>query len=145
LDSALGGGAQSKWSELVFAVYLFPASEESSANERELDGLVIARHVNFHEPLKEVPFGTQEERVTAKLVQQGSGSFLELRTSVPTKGVYCDFEEDLAAEWADNGVDLVPGEATKLDVKGLKVEEGKSVRLYWLGEAGWQSQVIVLG
>jgi beta-mannosidase len=142
LDSALG--VETNWTELVFAVYLFSADEETLATQGE-DDHMLARHVNFHEPLKDVPFGMQEDRITAKLVQRERRTFLELQSLVPTKGIYCDFEDDSTVEWEDNCVDIVPGEASKLYMTGLKNEPGKSVRVYWLGETSWQSQVIILG
>ncbi|KAL2862520.1 beta-mannosidase [Aspergillus lucknowensis] len=141
LNAAPGGG-ESTWSELVFAVHLFSADE--SGGHQGLDDRVVARSVNFHEPLKEVPFGTQDNRVTVRLVQQASGSLLELSSPVPTKGVYLDFETGSAVAWDDNGVDLVPGEVHRLHMEGFKSDAHKSVRVYWLGEAGWQSQVIEL-
>ncbi|KAL4862802.1 hypothetical protein BDV12DRAFT_190150 [Aspergillus spectabilis] len=122
-DSTLGCGADPKWRDLVYAIYLFSAPGESSANVIDPNNRLIARHVNFHEPLKEVPFGTQADRVTVKLAQEGSRFFLELSATVPTKGVYCDFEDDSMVEWDDNGVDLVPGEASKLYMTGFQNEE----------------------
>ncbi|KAL2833555.1 glycoside hydrolase superfamily [Aspergillus pseudoustus] len=133
LDSSLG--VQSNWAELVFAIYLLSAEEGSPTSDQDDDGRMLARYVNFHEPLKEVPFGTQEDRVTAKLVEEDERSFLELRSSVPTKGVYCDFEDDNSmVEWEDNCVDIVPGEVSKLYMTGLKREPGNSLSMKWADE-----------
>ncbi|KAL3455421.1 glycoside hydrolase superfamily [Aspergillus heterothallicus] len=138
-------GVQSRWNEIVFGIYLLSAEEESGDSEEASASRMLARHVNFHEPLKEVPSGTQEDRITVRLVEEEENSFLELSSQVPTKGVYCDFEDDdCTVEWEDNCVDIVPGESSKLRMRGFKGGPGKSVRVYWLGQASWQSQVISL-
>ncbi|KAL3452127.1 glycoside hydrolase superfamily [Aspergillus insuetus] len=142
LDAALG--IEANWTELVLAVYLFSAEEETLTTQGK-DDHMLARHVNFHEPLKDVPFGTQEDRVTTKLVEEEGSTFLELQSLVPTKGVYCDFEDDSTVGWEDNCVDIVPGEPSKLYMTRFRNEPGKSVRVYWLGETSWQSRVITLG
>ncbi|KAL2809596.1 glycoside hydrolase superfamily [Aspergillus granulosus] len=123
-------GVESKWTELVFSIHLFSVVEETPTSETSEDGRMLARHVNFHQPLKEVPFGTQEDRVTVKLVKEKGRSLLELRSLVPTKGVYCDFEDDSSTvEWEDNCVDIVPGEASKLYMTGFQHGPGQSLAM----------------
>ncbi|KAJ5552823.1 glycoside hydrolase superfamily [Penicillium frequentans] len=128
----LGEEKQFEWNNLMFSIHLSSASDSS----------VITRYVNFHEPLKEVPFSSQEEHIKAQLVEQETGPVIELTASVPMKGVYLDFEGEDKVDWDDNGVDLVPGETIKLGFTGLSDGKDRKLRIYWLGETGWQSKII---
>lgn len=141
LDSKLGGEAHPKWNELAFAIHLFTAPESSVGNTTA-DRNRIARYVNFHEPLKEVPFASEKENITVKLGGQ-TGSIIQLSVSVPMKGVYLDFEDGDTVKWDDNGVDLVPGEVVKIGLTGVKYGEQKKLRVYWLGETSWHSQLLL--
>ncbi|KAH6716657.1 hypothetical protein BKA61DRAFT_718110 [Leptodontidium sp. MPI-SDFR-AT-0119] len=88
---------------------------------------VVARHVNFHEPLTEVPFPVSNG-LTTRFVREKSRVWLELTANFPVKGVLAEMTGEPADDvfLDDNGVDLVPGEAVKLRVTGLSVgEEGK--------------------
>ncbi|KAJ5449651.1 glycoside hydrolase superfamily [Penicillium daleae] len=140
LRSDLDGERQFHWNEMTFAIYLFTVPEVSvgGAIGRKND---IARFVNFHEPLKEVPFAMDEGQMTAKLIEEKTGSYIELSASVPMKCVYLDYEDD-AIEWDDNGVDLVPEETTRVRVSGLTAGREIKLRVYWLGATGWQSQML---
>lgn len=91
-------------------------------------GSVLARHVNFHEPLKEVPF-EPSNNLTSKICGSGEGSWLELTATAPVKGVLVEARGVNADEvvWDENGVDLAPGEITRLPVKGL--QQGDERRL----------------
>ncbi|CAL5866023.1 uncharacterized protein PFLUO_LOCUS230 [Penicillium psychrofluorescens] len=139
LSSSLGDEKQFNWNELVFSIHLRSASDSSTAGEKK-----IARYVNFHEPLKEVPFSTEEENIKVQLVEEETGPVIELDVSVPMKGVYLDFEDEDRVKWDDNGVDLVPGETLKLGVTGISDKKDRKLRVYWLGETGWQSKVICI-
>lgn len=132
LSSGIGHEKQFKWNELMFSIHLSSASDSS----------VIARYVNFHEPLKDVPFTTQKDHIKVRLVEHDTGLVVEVTASVPMKGVYLDFEGGHTVKWDDNGVDLVPGETVKLRFEGLSEEKERKLRVYWLGETGWQSKVI---
>ncbi|KAK5991740.1 Beta-mannosidase B [Cladobotryum mycophilum] len=141
LSSQLGGSdAQLNWNELAFAIHLFSAPE-SLTSDLAAENNSIARYVSFHEPLKEVPFVTEEGKMTVNLCEEKTGSIMELSATVPMKGVFLDFEDEDKIAWDDNGVDLVPGETLKLGVAGLKDGKGRKLRVYWLGETGWQSLV----
>lgn len=143
LTSGPSGGAQFKWNELAFAIHLFSAPESSVTNpaaERNR----IARYVNFHEPLKEVPFASEEGMITVELAEGHMGSVIQLSVSVPMKGIYLDFEEEDQVDWDDNGLDLVPGEIFKVGVRGLKYGGKKKLRVYWLGATSWESQILVV-
>lgn len=122
------------WNNLMFFIHLSSVSDSS----------VITRYVNFHEPLKEVSFSSHEECIKVKLIEQKTGAIIEITSSVPMKGVYLDFEGEEKVDWDDNGVDLVPGETIKLSFTGLSNEKDRKLRIYWLGEPGWQSKVIEL-
>jgi beta-mannosidase len=47
-----------------------------------------------------------------------------------------DIEEGEDAVWEDNFVDLVPGEAVRIGVEGLK---GRKAKARWLGD--WEGEV----
>jgi beta-mannosidase len=128
-----------KWKELVFAIYLYSAPEACNS---EAEKKPLARYVNFHEPLKEVPFAAEEGNISAKLVEENSSYHIQLSTLVPMKCVYLDFEDDDAVQLDDNGLDIVPGEILTLDVSRLNHGKERKVRVYWLGRTTWQSQVI---
>ncbi|KAJ5126488.1 glycoside hydrolase superfamily [Penicillium atrosanguineum] len=140
--SVLIDEGETKWSHLVFTIHLLSSPENLLRASPVVEEETIAHHTSFHEPLKEIPFGTQEDRVSVMLVQHESTSIIELRTTVPTKGVYLDFEYEQSAEWDDNGVDLMPGEVFRLRVTGLEDKNEHILRVYWLGEDGWQSQLV---
>jgi beta-mannosidase len=95
---------------------------------------VLARHVNFHEPLKEVPFNLTNN-LTSKICNSGKEAWLELTATVPVKGVFVEAQGNKADEvvWDDNGVDLVPGEIMRLPVKGLQPGDEKRLSIRWLG------------
>ncbi|KAI9764682.1 MAG: Beta-mannosidase B [Geoglossum umbratile] len=97
-----------------------------------LSGNQLARYVNWPDPLKYVPL-QQPKQLRTKIVQDGEG--VEVRAEVPVKGVAL---EDLGGKkdslvWADNGVDVVPGEAVVLRVKGLAVGEEERIGVRYLG------------
>jgi beta-mannosidase len=141
LDSTFSNEAHLKWNELAFAIYLYPIPESpgiSSVPEKKS----LARSINFHEPLKDVPFTTEEGKITIKLVKEDSGWYIDLSVSVPMKCVYLEFEDDEIVAFDDNGLDLVPRETVKLCISPLNSRSERKLRIYWLGETGWQTQVI---
>ena len=95
--------------------------------------VVLAGHVNFHEPLKEVPF--QRPELRTKICREEGEVWLEVSVTVPVKGLLVESQSenvDLVV-WDDNGVDLVPGEVRKLFVQDLDpVDEGR-LSFRWLG------------
>ncbi len=131
-----------KWNEVTFSIQLFSTSE-SAIGDISPGQTQIARSINFHEPLKEVPLSNSEGNITIKAVE-GQNSVFELSAIVPTKGIYLDFEDEDKIEWDDNGLDLVPGESVKVHVSGRKEDHGGKLRVYWLGETGWKSEILVV-
>ncbi|KAJ5946132.1 glycoside hydrolase superfamily [Penicillium verhagenii] len=104
----------------------------------------ITRYINFHEPLKEVPFSDQEENIKTRLVKKESKFVIEINASVPIKGIYLDFEGEGQVDWDDNGVDIVPGETLQLGIVGIGDGKDRKLRVHWLGETGWRSKVVIL-
>jgi beta-mannosidase len=97
-------------------------------------GSTLARHINFHEPLREVPFELSKN-LEIEICGNGEDTCVELTATVPVKGVLVEATGEDAgdATWDDNGVDLVPGETMTLLVKGLKQGDEKKLILRWLG------------
>lgn len=136
------GSPSALYSDLVFAIYLssigsFPATGTESQPSR-----TIARHVDFHQPLKETPLHGQADDLRVKVVAEGSELFVELRTSVPMKGVYLEAPDAKGLRWDDNGADLVPDEVVKLGLSGVAQTAVKKLVVTWLHERGWQRQEI---
>lgn len=120
---ALPEGLQS--ANVVLAAYLL---ESGSA-------AMVARYVNFHEPLKEVPFN-KENSLSARLFSgEGDSASIELCVDVPMKGVLVEVNglagEDVSFD--DNGVDLVPGETVRLEITGGAKLDQVKLSLRWLG------------
>jgi beta-mannosidase len=97
-------------------------------------GMVMARHVNFHEPLKDVPFELSNN-LSINISRSGEDIWVELSATVPVKGVLLEVTGENAdgVMWGDNGVDLVPGEMTRLPVRGLKPGDVGKLKTRWLG------------
>ncbi|KAE9364941.1 glycoside hydrolase family 2 protein [Stipitochalara longipes BDJ] len=116
------GAETSKSKEMVAAIYLV---QRTSA---------LARHVNFHEPLKEVPF-EHPAKLTAKICANEKERWLELHSQIPVKGVLVEVQGNGADEivWDENGVDLVPRETMRLPVKGLQIGDERRLSIKWLG------------
>lgn len=95
---------------------------------------VLVRHVNFHEPLKEVPFN-HSTSLAAKIYVEGKETWLELESRVPVKGVLVQALGVGVDEvfWDENGVDLVPLEKMRLPVRGLKLGDESRLSIRWLG------------
>jgi beta-mannosidase len=141
LDPQYNDKKSLEWTEVAFSIHLSLATESTIGKSSPQS--TLARYVNFHEPLKEVPFSAEEgNKISVQLDKGSSGPVLRLLASVPMKGVYLDFEDDDGVQWNDNGVDLVPGEAVELGFAGLDVGSARRLRVYWLGEAGWQCLVL---
>ncbi|KAK2807941.1 hypothetical protein FQN50_005183 [Emmonsiellopsis sp. PD_5] len=134
------GECDEKYRNLVFAVYLLPVTSHGLQSP---PAAPIARHVNFYEPLKEIPFQSQPDEVAVKISSNGDRSFVELLARVPVKGVMLEFTGDADAEWDDNGVDLVPDEIMKI---GFASPKGRAdLTVNWLGKDGLQSKTVWLG
>jgi len=116
------GAGESTGKEHVAAIYLVQKTA------------VLARHVDFHEPLKEAPF-EHSAKLTARICVEREETWLELYSKVAVKGVLVEAQGDLVDEvvWGENGVDLVPGETMRLPVRGLKPGDERRLSVKWLG------------
>ncbi|KAH8701559.1 glycoside hydrolase superfamily [Talaromyces proteolyticus] len=54
-STEMDGGPQYNWNEVVFVIHLFSEADQLPIDESFAETHIIARCVNFHEPLKEVP------------------------------------------------------------------------------------------
>jgi len=123
-----------------FPSFRVPEAKESMGKEHVAAiylvrrAAVLARHVNFHEPLKEVPF-QQSAKLAAKICVGEKETWLELYSEVAMKGVLVEVQGDGADEvvWDENGVDLVPRETMRLPVRGLKLGDERRLSIKWLG------------
>jgi beta-mannosidase len=106
------------------------------------DGSVLARAVNWPEPLKHVPL--QEEARNLRVTLSQDASQVTVTADVPVKGLTLgalphhhgegggdgggggEEKEDDAA-FADNCVDIVPGEETTIGVTGLKPDMSRLI------------------
>ena len=121
-----------------FSTFSLPEASEDSGKRTVAAiylirrGLVLARHVNFHVPLKEVSC-EHSNNFVSKICGSGKETWLELTATVPVKGVWVEAQGVNGNEvvWGENGVDLVPGEITRCLVKGLRPgDEGRlNIRL----------------
>ncbi|KAI9772125.1 MAG: hypothetical protein M1840_001414 [Geoglossum simile] len=96
-------------------------------------GTQLARYVNWPDPLKYVPL-QQPQQLRFKIAPDAES--VEVSAEVPLKGVALESaggENDQPLVWADNCVDIVPGEAVALGVKGLAVGQESRVRARYLG------------
>jgi beta-mannosidase len=105
----------------------------------------LARAVNFHEPLNEVPFKTPDRlglKIKADL--ETKNTWVELETEVPVKGLFLDVEDSHKVKWSDNGVDMLPGEPIRLDVTGLGFGKEHRITVRYLGmEEGVVEDMVV--
>jgi beta-mannosidase len=95
------------------------------------EGRKLARWVSWPEPLKFVRFKEKLE-VRATVERNGAGKDeVVLTADAPAKGVVVSvpIEEGEDAVFADNFVDLVPGEEMRIGVEGLA---GRRVQARWL-------------
>ncbi|SPO02529.1 related to beta-mannosidase [Cephalotrichum gorgonifer] len=89
------------------------------------DGVKLARYVNWPEPLKYLHL--QEPKALKAVVK---GDKVEVSAEVPIKGVAVESEDD-GVVFADNLVDIVPGEVVEIGVEGVK--EGTVITTRYLG------------
>jgi beta-mannosidase len=123
-----------------FPNFFVPATSENNGKEKVAaiylihQASVIARHVNFHEPLKEVPFQRSPE-LRAKICVGGNKTWLELSARLPVKGVLVEAKGISADEiaWDENGIDLVPEETLRLTARGLELGDEEKLSIKWLG------------
>ncbi|KAK4498081.1 hypothetical protein PRZ48_010737 [Zasmidium cellare] len=121
------------YKDIVFAVDL---AEKIHAGEKSLD-----HSINFHEPLKEVPFVRPTELIVKVVSAQGQ-SFVEMKSPCALKGVLLEVTgpDSVADEvkWEDNGFDVLPDEAVRVKVTGLRSGDEDKLKVSWLG-GEWQT------
>lgn len=97
-------------------------------------GVQIARCVNWPEPLKHVQL-RKPKALGVKLADGGDG--LEIWAEVPIKGVVLEAVGE-GVVWADNCVDVVPGETVVVGVKGLERGEVEGFVVRYLNR--WEEE-----
>ncbi|KIY00368.1 uncharacterized protein Z520_04053 [Fonsecaea multimorphosa CBS 102226] len=132
--------------DTVFAVRLVePLSggraSSLNATKRGISSKILAHHINFHEPLKEVPFQTRARNLALRIVRHGADIVVEATANLPIKGLLVQVADDPDAKWEDNGIDLVPGRLASLRLmgKGLEVGQEDRLRARWMG-GEWSGQ-----
>lgn len=91
--------------------------------------------INFHEPLREVPFPSDKTKVDLRISQSAMGISVQAKAAVPIKGLLIEVDGDSTAKWDDNGIDLMPGQVAELRYLGQSLRPGQEDRLRarWLG------------
>ena len=105
-------------SSMVFAAYLINPE----------DGQIVARSINWPEPLKYIHFPAPKNLRIDIVPSQDTGNVVEVHCDIPVKGFVLEVEnsEKHPIVFDDNCVDLVPGEAIRIAVQGLEsIEEPK--------------------
>lgn len=99
-------------------------------------GEQLARWVSWPEPLKFVRFKA-DLAVNVTVESSQAGDVVVIQADAPVKGVVVSvpIEEGEDAVFADNFVDLVPGEAIRIGVEGLA---GRRVQARWLCD--WEGE-----
>lgn len=96
------------------------------------NGTQLARRVSWPEPLKYLHLDKNAKGLTVTL----KGDVVTARADVPVKGLafeITDGEKGKGISWGDNLVDLVPGEALEIKVKGLNDQDEKYLGWRWYG------------
>ncbi|TBU32964.1 glycoside hydrolase family 2 protein [Dichomitus squalens] len=101
-----------------------------SARLLDADGSVLGRYSNWPEPFKYIHFPPREE-LDLRIAVGADGASVTLSTARPIKGIILDVAGDADAEWADQAIDLVPGDPQTVAVKGLG---GRAVQARFLGD-----------
>ena len=114
-------GANRSTELAAFAVPGEPGHEARTvvAAYLEKDGKQLARYVNWPEPLKYLHLPEPKD---LSVVLSADGTGVEISSGVPVKGAAIELEDDEADEdvvkFADNLIDLVPGETVTIGVTG---------------------------
>lgn len=120
------------YKDVVFAIRL---------TEMRSSATVFAQSVNFHEPLREVPFAARSQNLQLGIVNVDGEIFVTVAANMPIKGLLVQVRDDPDAMWDENGLDLVPGQVARMRYLGKKLEVGQEDRLEarWLG-GEWKAQ-----
>ena len=92
------------------------------------DGKRIARCVNWPEPLKYVHL---QKPKSLKVKPSALAETVEISAEVPVKGVALGVEDD-DVRFADNCIDIVPGETVHVGVRGLKAGDEWNLDIHYL-------------
>ncbi|KAL8729019.1 MAG: hypothetical protein Q9166_005020 [cf. Caloplaca sp. 2 TL-2023] len=101
------------------------------------DGKIVARSVSWPEPLKYVQF-PRPKSLRADIVGGcDEGTTFEVESDVPIKSFVLEVDNDDKGDtvFEDNCVDLVPGEAVRIGVKGLELVHEPKIRYRYLKAA----------
>ncbi|KAL8722694.1 MAG: hypothetical protein Q9225_000861 [Loekoesia sp. 1 TL-2023] len=100
------------------------------------DGSIVARSVNWPEPLKYVQF-PRPESLCMTIVSTAKGNAVELEAEVPVKGVALEVNDDKgdSVVFEDNCIDLFPGEALQIGVNGLEAGDEHRITVRYLKAA----------
>ncbi|KAL9000206.1 MAG: hypothetical protein Q9169_001108 [Polycauliona sp. 2 TL-2023] len=107
----------------VFAAYLTDPD----------DSRIIARSISWPEPPKYIPFPAPRNLRIDIIGNQDTTKIIEVQSDVPVKGFVLEVEKTKEHDisFDDNCVDLVPGEAIRIGVKGLEaIQEPKITYRY---------------
>jgi beta-mannosidase len=102
-DSAIRTKEEKEGAQIVVGTYL-----------TKQDGTLLSRYIDWPQPLKYVHF-PKPQKLQAKLSDDGKS--VEVSAEVPVKGVAVECEDD-EVKFADNLVDIVPGEVVRIGVQG---------------------------
>ncbi|KAJ9607127.1 hypothetical protein H2200_008199 [Cladophialophora chaetospira] len=128
----------SGYRDIVFAAQIigvWSGTEAAGVDATPKSAPALAQSINFHEPLREVPFRKRSVDLELKIVTRGEQIVVEVKTHVHIKGLLAQVKDDPDATWDDNGIDLVPGQVTQMKYIGSSLKVGQEHRLQaqWLG------------
>jgi len=93
------------------------------------NGVQVARYVNWPEPLKYAPL-QKPQKLEVKVSDDAKA--IEISAEVPVKGVAVEAKDEEVV-FADNCIDVVPGETVKIGVQGLKEGDDGMIGVRYLG------------
>lgn len=93
------------------------------------NGQQVARCVNWPEPLKYAHL-QRPKQLSVKL--SNGNTMVQISSEVPVKGVALECSDD-AVVWADNCIDVVPGEVVHVSVEGLGCTDEGKIGVRYLG------------
>ncbi|KAL8926932.1 MAG: hypothetical protein Q9172_001593 [Xanthocarpia lactea] len=101
------------------------------------DGQIVARSISWPEPLKYVRFPAPKNLRVDIIGGQNTGNTFEIECDVPIKGFVLEVDNDTNGNivFEDNCIDLVPGEAVRIGVKGLELLEKPKITYRYLKAA----------
>lgn len=95
------------------------------------DGQVVARSVNWPEPLKHVRFPRPKTLRVDIVGNARDGNYIEVEADCLVKSFALEADEDDVL-FEDNCIDLVPGEMMRIGVKGLEIGDDHRLSVRYL-------------